>query len=124
MLIVTVSCLPKMRQSRLKRLYLQIGGVISRTPPLVKAGYSKPGETLILFPPDSMRFGLGSEIYIKVDGLDECPECCLATRQEFAQKLGALLQRTVPQAKINCRVTIPHPGDGVWNSPPKKKKKK
>jgi hypothetical protein len=116
MLTIKVWCLPRLSQKKLEALFWGLVWTVEGIDAMVKAGHKGVGKMLILFPSDMMKLGLGAEVLVEVDGLNNVPECNLSTRNELAKKLGAVVQRFVPKAQVDCRVYKPDPSIGCWQS--------
>ncbi len=106
MLTIKVWCLPPRSEQQYQDLFGSLVSRVTSIKPLKKAGYRDENNMLILFPPDGMRWGLGSEILIEVTGLRK--EGTRPVRSELAKKLGRLLKQEFPDAQ-NVRCRIPKP---------------
>lgn len=77
----------------------------------------------VLFPPDMMKFGLGSEIIIEVTGLFKKPGRTARIRNQLAKQLGAAIETHFPKAKVECFIGPFDPKQGFWTNRPKRASK-
>ena len=87
-------------------------------------GLNGEKDVTCLFPPDMMKYGLGSEVIIEVTGLFDKPERTREVRQHLAERLGQAVSWHVQKAiKVECLIYPPfNPKDGFWTGAPEKKK--
>lgn len=113
--IITVSCLPKLRQRKLKRLFEDIVEAVKRVPEL---GIRGAESVLVLFPADLMTFGLGTEIVVQVTNLfiRSCGHE-FELRMDLAEKLGNVIFAHFPKANVKCLVYPYEQPQGFWQSP-------
>ena len=111
--IIKVWCLPHLDEERLRYLYKKIVDAVEGVSELGIKGQS---AITVLFPKDSMEFGLGEEIIIEVTGLFNKPERTFEVRQKLAEELGRAVSETFPRAKTECLVYPFDPADGFWSS--------
>lgn len=71
----------------------------------------------VLFPPDMMKFDLGTEIIIEVTGLFIKPERSEEVRNRLAEHLGKTLEEHFPKAMVECFVFPFDPKQGFWTNP-------
>ena len=114
MIVIKVWCLPfEQSEDDLNRLHQAI----------VKAAVSVPelclqdeNDMTCLFPADLMKYGLGEEIIIEIDGLPDIPRKDLTVREQLAKCVGESVSMLYPKAKIKCSVREFNPSEGVWTS--------
>lgn len=112
--VIKVWCLPKSSERKLNQVFESIINAVEGVPELDLKG--KHSMT-VLFPPDMMKFGLGTEIIIEVTGLFEKPEQTLEVRNRLAERLGKTLKEHFPQAMVECFVHPFNPEQGFWTNP-------
>lgn len=115
--IIKVWCLPDLEEYRLRNLYREIVDVVES---ISELGLKGQNAITVLFPKDSMRYGLGEEIIIEVAGLFEKPERTPKVCQELAKRLGETVKEMFPDAKVECFIYLFNPADGFWSSADKK----
>ncbi len=114
MLVIKVWCLPKSTEHKLTQIFKGIVKAVESVPELGLKG--KYGIT-VLFPPDMMKFGLGSGIIIEVTGLFIESERDVEVRNRLAERLGWTLKEYFPQAMVECIVFPFDPKRGFWTNP-------
>ena len=119
MLTIKVWCLPELSQEKLEELFWSFVTEINLIKAMEKAGHTGTGKMLVLYPTDKMIMGLGSEVFVEVDGLSDENICNLAVRNELAEKLGKAVERLLPDAQVDCRVHRPDRLQGRWEGPRK-----
>jgi hypothetical protein len=112
--IIKVWCLPKSTELKLNKVFKDIIKVIESVPEL---GLKGQNSVTVLFPPDMMRFGLGTEIIIEVTGLFIKPERTPEVRNRLAERLGKTLKEHFPKAMVECFVFPFDPNQGFWTNP-------
>lgn len=113
--IIKVWCLPKMEEYQLRQVHCAIVGAVESVKELKLDGMK---DVTCLFPPDSMAFGLGTEVVIEVTGLFKKPGRTREVRRRLAKLLGQAVADYVPKAKkVECLVYPPfNPAeDGFWS---------
>lgn len=114
MIVIKVWCLPSdQSEDDLNRLHRVI----------VKAAVSIPelclqdeNDMTCLFPADLMKYGLGEEIIVEIDGLPGILRENLIVREQLAKCVGESVSALYPKAKIKCSVREFSPSQGVWTS--------
>jgi phenylpyruvate tautomerase PptA (4-oxalocrotonate tautomerase family) len=118
--IVKVWCLPpRQSEKKLKKLFEKLLAAITSVKEL---GLSKKSITC-LFPPDLMKYGLGTEIIIEIDGLFQKPERTRSVRQRLANTVAYSVKLLYPGAKVECFVRTFNPKDGFCVLPAKESRK-
>ena len=112
--VITVSCLPKCSQRMLKKTFDAIVQAVEGIPEL---GLHGEKSMTVLFPPDSMKYGLGTEIIIQVTGLFVKPERTEKVRNRLAECLGKTIKGLFPKAMVECFVFPFDPRQGFWANP-------
>ena len=112
MFVIKVWCLPKASEKRLRFLYESI---VKMTLMVKELALTKDDIT-VLFPPDMMKYGLGTEIIIEVSHLFEKPERTHAVKNNLAKNLCDALKMLYPRAKVECIVETHNPESGFWSS--------
>ena len=110
-LTIEVLCLSRLSQRKLNILFKNIVGVGVGIDELRQIGYRTEKDMLVLFPPDMMKYGLGSDILIRVTGLKEHENTEHKIRRLLAGELVEVVQKSVPTAEVNCRVSPPNSED-------------
>lgn len=112
--VIKVWCLPKSTERKLNKVFEDIVKAVEGVPEL---GLKGKQSMTVLFPPDMMKFGLGTEIIIEVTGLFEKPERTAEVRNRLAESLGKTLKRHFPKAMVECFVFPFDPSQGFWTNP-------
>jgi hypothetical protein len=110
--IVKVWCLPRQSETQLQKLYTAIVRAVVGVKELKLRSQN---DVTVLFPPDMMKYGLGEEIVVEVNGLLRKPGRTVKTRQTLAERLGEAVKRLYPAAKVECFVP-PFVDSGFWTS--------
>ena len=112
--VIKVWCLPKSTERKLNQVFEGIVKAVEGVPELELKG--KRSMT-VLFPPDMMKFGLGTEIIIEVTGLFKKPERTAKVRRRLAERLGKTLKEHFPKAIVECFVYPFDRNQGFWTNP-------
>ena len=112
--IIKVYCLPEGQDEKnLNRLHKAIVKAIIS---ISELRLKDENEMTCLFPPDLMKYGLGQEIIVEIDGLFERSERTLKVRQRLAERVGQAIFKLYPKAKVECFVRTFNPNQGFWTS--------
>jgi len=111
--VIKVWCLPKSSERKLNQLFESIVQTMESFPEL---GLKGKDSMIVLFPPDMMKFGLGTEIVIEVTNLF-LRTVTVDIRDRLAQKLGMRLKKFFPKAMVQCNVYPFDPEQGFWTNP-------
>lgn len=111
--VIKVWCLPKCGEKKLNAIF---AGIIKVIESVKEFGLKGERAVTVLFPPDQMAYGLGSEIIIEVTGLSEKPERDGIDLQRLAQALGVFINSVFPDAKVECLIFPFNPLQGFWSS--------
>lgn len=113
--VIKVWCLPKSSEKKLRQLHKAIVEAVCSIKVL---GLRSQQDMTVLFPPDSMSFGLGSEIVIEITGLFVRHERTLEVHQTLAFRVGKAVQKLFPKAdNIECFVyPFNQNVNGFWGS--------
>ena len=103
-LVTKVWCLPKEPEEKLQALHRKIvQAVVTGVPNLHLKGEQ---DMIVLFPTDAMSYGLGSDILVEISN---------ATSLELlAEKVGELIEKEYPRAKIEVVATNPFSAAGSF----------
>jgi hypothetical protein len=112
--VIKVWCLPKSTERKLNQVFAGIVKAVEGVPEL---GLKGKHSMTVLFPPDMMKFGLGTEIIIEVTGLFIKPERNDEVRNRLAGRLGMALKEYFPKAMVECLVYTFDPTQGFWMNP-------
>ena len=104
MLIVKVWCLPEEEEDTLRALQQNI---VQGLTEVTELRVRTEEDIVILFPPDSMKYGLGTEIFIEAQ-FTSCFSNPMIYRQT-GDKLVGILAEKYDRASVGCLV---HPFDG------------
>lgn len=113
--IIKVWCLPAdQAEEDLNRLHKAIvAAVVS----IRELGFTDESSMTVLFPPDLMSYGLGTEIIVEISGLFCKPERTQEVRNRLASSVGAAVYELYPDTnKVECLVSSHNPFDGLWTS--------
>lgn len=111
MVIVKVWCLPDASEDKLNRLHQAI---VKAVVSVSEIGVKNQNDMICLFPADLMKYGLGEEIIIEIDGI------VFDTPRRAGEKLVQFVGKSVsvfyPDARIECFVGDPKPSHRCWSS--------
>jgi hypothetical protein len=111
--IIRVSCLPKMPKKELRRLYQSI---MQAALEITELGLTGEKDITCLFPPDMMKYGLGSEVIVEVFGLFEKRERTPDVIDRLARNLGTAVVGFFPNAKVECLIYPFNPKKRFWTN--------
>ena len=114
MLVIKVWCLPNLNEIKLNQVFEDLVKAVESVPEL---GLKGKDSITVLFPPDMMKFGLGTEIIIEVTGLIEKPECTEEVRNRLAEHLGKTIIKHFPSSMVDCFVFPFDVKQGFWTKP-------
>ena len=109
--IVKVWCLPKQTEEQLNELHQDI---VKAAVGVHELGIKGEQHMTCLFPPDMMKYGLGSEIVVEISGLFKKPERTPEVIGRLAFHVGVAVSRRFPKAKIECFVYSFNPDRCFW----------
>ena len=112
--VIKVWCLPKSTERKLNKVF---GSIVKAVESVPELGLKGNKSMTVLFPPDMMKFGLGTEIIIEVTGLFKKPERTAEVRNRLAEHLGKTLKEHFPDAMVECFVFPFNPKKGFWTNP-------
>ncbi len=112
--MIKIWCLPKSTERKLNQIFKDIVKTVEGIPEL---GLKGKHSMTVLFLPDMMKFGLGTEIIIEVTGLFEKPERTADVRNRLAEHLGWALKEHFPKAMVECFVFPFDSSQGFWTNP-------
>jgi hypothetical protein len=112
--VIKVWCLPDIDEPKLNALHKSIVRAVVSVEEL---GIKDENDITCLFPPDMMKYGLGSEIVVEVTGLFAKPERTDKVRQRLAEQLGQAVKELFPETQlVECFVYPFSPAQGFWTS--------
>lgn len=111
--VIKVWCLPIMTETNLKSLHRKIVAAVESVSVL---GLKGEGSIVVLFPPDMMNYGLGSDIFIEITGLTIRPEWTQDVGRILAESVGRTIKGVIPRASVECVVSRSSSQDGFWSS--------
>lgn len=112
--ILKIWCLPKSSEEELNKLHKSLVKAITD---IEELGLKDENDITMLFPPDMMSYGLGTEIIAEVSCLFEKPERTLEVRKRLAESIGKAIVQLYPNAKVECFVYTFDPIiQGFWSS--------
>ena len=92
------------------------GKIVEAVVSIEELGLKDEKDMTVLFVPDMMQYGLGSEIIIEVM-LFEKPERTQQILQKLAKNVGRCAKASLPSAKVECFVTTFNPKiQGYWDA--------
>lgn len=104
-------CLPgSLGEKDLEDLHNGIVNIMINFP---EAGVDSESDMLNLFPPDSMTYGLGSEIKIEITDI---PQCDQDVRDKLSAQIGEFVKSLFSQANVFCKVECANMAAGYWSS--------
>jgi hypothetical protein len=111
---ITVWCLPDLNEEKLRELHNKL---VAATVGVKELGLKGEGDMLNTFPPDMMKYGLGSEIMVHVAELWDKPERTPEVRNRLALELGEAVESMFPDAVVAVRLDPPFdPKQGFWTN--------
>ncbi len=112
--VIKIWCLPVQDEHALQTLHKAVVAAVVGIPELKLKDET---DMTVLFPPDMMKYGLGSEIIVEVGGLFKKPERTDSVLQRLASDLGGAVELLYPEAKVECFISPPiDPAKGFWAS--------
>jgi len=120
MLKVKVWCLPNDSEIVLNSLYKSIVEALVSIPELSIKGEE---DILCLFPPDLMKYGLGEEISIEINGLPFMFSKNEPVCERIAKCVGKSVSAIYPKARVECSVEEFNAYKKVWDSEKSKKER-
>jgi hypothetical protein len=113
--VIKVWCLPpNQSEEQLNELH---NSIVDAVIGIKELGLKSEKDLTNLFVPDLMRYGLGTEIIVEIDGLFVKPERTAEIRNRLAKAVGRAVERLYPKAeKIECFVRPFDPADGFSSS--------
>lgn len=116
--IIKVWCLPKSEEKQLNALHQSI---VEAVVSVEELGVKDEKDITCLFPPDMMKYGLGTEIIVEVTGLFDRPErtdiANEQVRQLLAERIGKVVKEQFPEADmVECSVYPFQVSQGFWTS--------
>lgn len=112
--VIKVWCLPVVTESKLNELHQSI---VRACMDIEELGIKNEKAVTCLFPPDMMKYGLGSEIIVEVTGLFEKHNRTDGVRKRLAEKLGEAVKGQFPDTGlVECFVYPFNPSLGFWTS--------
>jgi hypothetical protein len=112
--VIKVWCLPKgITERKLNEIF---EGIVSTVESVSELGLKGQRSMTVLFPPDAMKFGLGTEIIVEVTGLFVKPERTDEVRQRLSKVLGITIEKFFPKAMVECFVQPFDPAQGFWTN--------
>ena len=110
--VIKVWCLPKENEEMLQTLHKAI---VKNVTLITELGLRGEQDMTVLFPPDQMKYGLGSEIVIEIL-LFKKPERTTEVLNRLAEKVGTIFYFWYKDAKIEVFVQTCDPTRGFWTS--------
>jgi hypothetical protein len=117
--VVKAWCLPDLSEERLKELHQIIVGVFAALYPIVSV--LSQDDLIVLFPPDSMEYGKGSEVLVEVTQL-ELPKLkrgAKRLRNDLARQLVIAVSsflKTDHAIQVHCHVSRVDVHDGYYST--------
>ncbi len=97
--IIWVWCLPRLSEEELQRLHSDLVAAVVSVGVL---GIEKEADLIVLFPPDIMSYGLGTEILVEYV---ERTYHIMAVLKNLAAKLGNVIRKHFPEAFVQSTAT-------------------
>ena len=111
---IKVWCLPQMEEEKIKELF---DSIVAAVLSVKELGLKDETEMLVCFPPDMMRYGLGTEIMVEVSELWDRPKRTPEIRSRLTRMLGIAVEEIFPEAVVAVRLDPPfNPSDGFWTN--------
>ena len=99
--VLKLWCLPHCDEKRRRTIHR---AVVVAVVSVKELGLLNQRDMTVLFPPDMMQYGLGTEIVIEVTGLYEKRGRNEGTRTRLAAALGKAVLRLFPDALVECNI--------------------
>jgi len=112
MIVIKVWCLPNAIEDKLNRLHKAIVGAVV---PISELGVKSENDMVCLFPADLMKYGLGQEIIVEIDGVPDVPRKNLTVREQLAGCVGKTVLALYPDARVECSAGE-FKSSGRWSS--------
>ncbi len=114
MIVIKVWCLPPNQDEDVLNLLHQ--AIVKTVVSVSELGVKDENDMVCLFPTDLMKYGLGQEIVIEIDGLPDMPRKNTSIPVQLAESVGKSVSVLYPEAKIKCSVEEFNPSKAVWIS--------
>ena len=114
MIVIKVWCLPLNQDEDVLNLLHQ--AIVKTVVSVSELGVKDENDMVCLFPVDLMKYGLGKEIIIEIDGLPDMPRKNASVPVQLAESVGKSVSVLYPEAKIKCSVEEFNPSKAVWIS--------
>ena len=101
MITIKVWGLPNAIEDKLNRLHKAI---VEAVVSISELGFKNEKDMVCLFPADLMKYGLGEEIIIEIDGVPDMPGKNLTVYEQLAQYVGKTVLALYPDAMVECFV--------------------
>ncbi|KPJ54827.1 hypothetical protein AMJ47_03185 [Parcubacteria bacterium DG_72] len=112
MIIVKVWCLPSgTTEDKLNHIHRAI---VEAVVSISELGVKDEKGMVCLFPPDLMKYGLGEEIIVEIDGSSDLDRPLPETRKQLAECVGKSVSDFYPDATVECLVRDFDPFQGFW----------
>lgn len=111
--VIKVWCLPIKGEEKLNKLHKAI---VSAVVGVSELKLTDENDMTVLFPPDLMKYGLGSVIIIEITGLFQKKGRTREVLQKLCAEVGKSVKNLYPDAKVECSVQTLNPQEGFWES--------
>jgi len=111
--IIKLWCLPQQTEDQLNLLHQAI---VKEVCSIKELGFRDENDMVVLFPPDMMSYGLGSEVFVEISGIFNAPEVTPEPLNRLAKNIGQMVSSKFPEAKVECFVNQVKPSAGFWTS--------
>lgn len=114
MIVTKVWCLPvDQSEDDLNRLHKAIVGAVKA---IRELGVKDENDMVCFFVPDLMKYGLGEEIIVEIDGVGDIDGRNSRVRIQLAGCVGRSVSKLYPDAKVKCVVRSFDPSEEEWSS--------
>jgi len=114
MIVIKVWCLPADQDE--ETLNLLHKEIVKAVVSISELGVKGENDMVCLFPADLMKYGLGEEIVIEIDGLPDTPRKSTSVPMRLAENVGISVSALYPKARIKCTAEEFNPSKAVWIS--------
>ncbi len=111
--VIKLWCLPRLEESKLREIHKT---VVSAVVGIEELGLKGENDMTVLFPPDMMSYGLGTEVIVEILIFDK-PERTEEVQNRLAEAVGLAIQEHLPEAKLEVFIDpFDRKKKGFWTS--------
>ena len=111
---IKVWCLPpNQSEEALRNLHKKIVKAVCS---IRELGFENENDMTVLFPPDQMMYGLGTDIFIEISGILKGPEKTNEVLDRLSESVGKVVEELFPDSEIKCKAYPFEENYGFWTN--------